>query len=163
MSEKHSSFSFWLKRNPAAESYRVSLGVVKLLNPPHLRDRLVDMVREAALAEYRKTIKFSIKEDPLERVIAEALSKNGVPFTRDNHSQEKGVSLDFVLPCNVGIEVKRYFCGRTSTVLEKNKNVILVQGQQAAESFSSLINRGQDLTLKALKQIQPSYSVKVES
>lgn len=153
------SFAQWLKVKPEAEDYRVALSVISLINPPDLRERLKAMTRESALAFYRSKLPIRNSDDPFERVIAEALSKNGVPHTRDTHSPVKGESLDFGLPCRVGIEVKRFYCDRTPGVLQKHNNVILVQGQQAVYSFCNLINRGSDLTLRGLNKIEPQYSI----
>lgn len=81
--------------------------------------------------------------DPVERVVDEALRSAGIAF----HRPPGGPDLDFVLTeSGVQIECKRMFTPRIAGQMERHKNVIVIQGLQAAETFAALITSRAYLT-----------------
>lgn len=83
------------------------------------------------------TIPESIK-DPVEIMVAIALEDAQIPYTIGNHSQR----LDFHLPTyGVYIECKRYYSDRIIEQTKGMTNVIIIQGMEAAISFSRLLSR----------------------
>ena len=67
--------------------------------------------------------------DPVERLIAGALSRAGI-----EHRQGGDGELDFWLPgYGIWIECKRAFTPRVTRQLERHERVILVQSLEAAE------------------------------
>lgn len=76
--------------------------------------------------------------DPIERPIAEALLKIGVNYI---HDSEKGgkTNLDFYLPdYDVYIECKAFYSDRAIRQIKDKRNVILVQGYDAANLLKKL-------------------------
>lgn len=72
-------------------------------------------------------------KDLMEKVIEDALIKAAIPFRRDD-------PLDFECP-TFAIECKRFYSPRAIKQLERNDNVILIQGIDAAKAFAGLITR----------------------
>ena len=81
--------------------------------------------------------------DPIERMIAEALEASGIEFKRnpENH-------LDFELPRHplfsdsvtpVYIECKQFYSDRIAEQCSRAENVIVIQGAEAAKLFASLL------------------------
>jgi len=74
--------------------------------------------------------------DPIERMIAEALTAHGIKFISDNNG------LDFYLPeLSTYIECKQFFAARVVKQISKVDNVILIQGKSAAQAFVDLISK----------------------
>jgi hypothetical protein len=76
--------------------------------------------------------------DPIERIIAGALTAAGVRFSYEA-LRPSGRRLDFVLDNGVAIEVKQFASERTGAQMASEPNVILIQGRQAAEWFASVL------------------------
>ncbi len=73
--------------------------------------------------------------DPMERLIAEALTRAGIAFTTDNEAR-----LDFYLPdADVHIEVKQFHADRIAEQMSRAPNVIAVQGRGAVEWLAGII------------------------
>lgn len=78
--------------------------------------------------------------DPVERVVAEALTMAGVAFVDDRDPRAK--NLDFYLPdFDVFIEVKQFHANRIARQMAKVENIIVIQGLSAAQTFAKIINR----------------------
>jgi len=78
-------------------------------------------------------------EDPMEKLIADALTFAGIPFTREG---QKGAvhTLDFHLPeSDVYVEVKQFHSDRISDQMARAPNVIAAQGRPAVEFLARLI------------------------
>lgn len=77
-------------------------------------------------------------EDPMERIIADALDAKGIRYVRDG--QGDTANLDFYLPADdVHIEVKRFHTDRIAEQMSRAPNVIAVQGEAAVRFFAALI------------------------
>lgn len=77
--------------------------------------------------------------DPVESAVACALDSAGVKYVHE--SQDKSIGLDFYLPDHdCYIECKAYHTPRTAKQVE-DKQVILVQGYKAADTFYKLVSR----------------------
>lgn len=75
--------------------------------------------------------------DPVERIIAEALTAKGIRFIHDGHGATTEKNLDFYLPdYDVYIECKQAHSDRSSEQLKRHPNIILIQGMEAARFFS---------------------------
>lgn len=75
--------------------------------------------------------------DPVEKIIAEALTAKGIQFIHDGHGEITEKNLDFYLPdYDVYIECKQFHTDRSSEQLKRHPNVILIQGMEAAKFFS---------------------------
>ena len=72
-------------------------------------------------------------EDPIEKIVCEALNSIGVTYRRDD-------PLDFECE-GFAIEVKQFHSERTIRQLKDRTYVILVQGREAAEAFARLVRR----------------------
>ncbi len=73
--------------------------------------------------------------DPVEKIVAEALTERGFKFDRDN-----AVDLDFYLPSTgVYIECKQFHTPRAIEQMARVPNVILIQGVAAALAFAMMI------------------------
>jgi hypothetical protein len=78
--------------------------------------------------------------DPMEMLIADALSRAGVRFEHDFSGKTKG--LDFYLPDHdLYIEVKRFHSDRISEQMSRAPNVIAVQGKIAVEFLAMALSR----------------------
>jgi len=74
--------------------------------------------------------------DPMERLVAAALTKAGVPFTMD---PRETADLDFrILNAPVYIEVKQMHSDRIAGQMARANNVIAVQGRGAVTWFAAL-------------------------
>ena len=74
--------------------------------------------------------------DPIERIVAEALTAAGIRWTAGNNQQR----LDFHLPdLGIKIECKQFPTPRTAAQIADEPNVIVVQGRAAAKWFASLL------------------------
>lgn len=75
--------------------------------------------------------------DPVEKIIAETLSRKRVRFTHETQNKEQG--LDFYLPdYDIFIECKRFSSERTEKQIS-GKEVILIQGMIAARAFREMM------------------------
>jgi hypothetical protein len=73
--------------------------------------------------------------DPVEALIAEALSRSGAEFIHNDAS-----GLDFYLPKHhIYIECKQFHSERIVEQTRRVKNVIVIQGMLAAQVFAELI------------------------
>lgn len=76
--------------------------------------------------------------DFLEEKIGKSLDNAGIPFVHESENKEQ--ELDFYIPhLNVYIEVKQYHAPRISQQLERQENVIVLQGKRAVDVFCTLI------------------------
>jgi len=72
--------------------------------------------------------------DPVEIVIANALSSRGIDFIHDSQGGTR--NLDFYLPdSGVYIECKRFHSDRITEQMVRVDNIIAIQGMAAAEFF----------------------------
>ena len=77
--------------------------------------------------------------DPLEEVVAEALTAAGIRFTREPHNTPP---LDFYLPdFGVFVEVKQFHSDRIARQTAAAPNVVVIQGRAAVELFTNLLRR----------------------
>ena len=74
--------------------------------------------------------------DPIERIVADALDRAGIPYQRIVRG------LDFTLADGTEIECKAYYAERVTRQLARTPNVILIQGRAAAETFHRLLTEG---------------------
>jgi len=73
--------------------------------------------------------------DPVEKVIAGALCANDIEFIHDSQGGTNG--LGFYLPdSGVYIECKRFHSARIDEQMSRVKNIIAIQGMEAAWFFS---------------------------
>lgn len=82
--------------------------------------------------------------DPIERMIAEALEESGIEFKSNPEN-----NLDFELPRHplfsespitpVYIECKQFHSNRIAEQCSRAENVIVIQGAEAAKLFASLL------------------------
>jgi hypothetical protein len=89
----------------------------------------------------RISLEQGVLSDPMERMIADALNKAGMPAIHEGDKRRAGIgpTFDFDLGNGVYIEVKRMHTPRVEKQLAQAENVILIQGKQAAEWFSAAI------------------------
>jgi hypothetical protein len=81
-------------------------------------------------------------DDPIELMIANALSEAGWAFTHE--SENKDQRLDFYLPgVDVYIECKQFHTYRISDQIKPFPNVIVIQGRKAAEIFCQMVSVSQ--------------------
>lgn len=82
-----------------------------------------------------------MSEDPMEKIIREALDREGFDFVQDGGSGgaiAKG--LDFYLPdYELAIEVKQMHSPRISSQMERHKNVIAAQGKEAVAFLAAIL------------------------
>lgn len=91
-----------------------------------------------------------LPRDPMERKLAAAMLKDGVPFTCD---QKQTGGLDFlILNAPVYVEVKRFHSDRISDQMGRAENVIAVQGERAVTWFAALFHN--HASVVALKRDQ---------
>lgn len=76
--------------------------------------------------------------DPMEAIIAEALDRAGIAYTRD-HGGGNPSGLDFRLANGVEIEVKRMHSPRIAEQMARAENVIAIQGDEAVRWFAVII------------------------
>lgn len=77
--------------------------------------------------------------DPVERIIADALTARGIRFEYEV-VRPNGRRIDFYLPAyDLFIEVKQFSTPRTAQQIEGMENVIVIQGKHAAQQFARLI------------------------
>jgi len=81
--------------------------------------------------------------DPIENIVAAALSGRGVAFVRDgNDSGIDTKGLDFrLMGVDVYIECKQFHTQRTTEQMSRVDNVIAIQGRAAAEMFAEMLKR----------------------
>jgi hypothetical protein len=76
--------------------------------------------------------------DPVERIIADALDSQRIRYVRDGEGETK--ALDFYLPdFDVYLEVKRFHTRRIAEQTSRVENVIVVQGIKAAQFFAGCL------------------------
>lgn len=76
--------------------------------------------------------------DPVEMLIAEALTEMGVRFIHESEDKERTKGLDFLVPkWGAYIECKRLHSARSLEQLTRDDNIILIQGMTAARMFSA--------------------------
>ena len=76
-------------------------------------------------------------EDPMEAIVAQALTAAGVSFSRDLGGKNPS-GLDFRLSDGVEIEVKRFHTPRIADQMARAENVIAIQGKAAVEHYAAL-------------------------
>lgn len=76
-------------------------------------------------------------EDPMEAIVAQALTAAGVGFSRDLGGENPS-GLDFRLSDGVEIEVKRFHTPRIADQMARAENVIAIQGKAAVEHYAAL-------------------------
>ena len=155
-------FKQWLSHDEDADKYRTAMVACYLIPDPDLRELTTCLIRETALEYFNRNVSPKTwHDDPIEKIINRALVENGIPTVRNypRRSTERGVEMDFRLPCKVSIEVKRYHTDRALEVLRKNKNIIYIQGQQAAITFEELLGRNKNTEYKNLKNINLKVSL----
>ena len=77
--------------------------------------------------------------DPIEKIVASALDKRGLQYLCDGDGETYG--LDFRLPDpDLCIEVKQFHSDRISEQMARTKNVIAIQGVEAAQWFARQIS-----------------------
>ena len=75
--------------------------------------------------------------DPIERLIAEALTTAGLAYTAGDATASK---LDFHVPAlGIDIEVKRFHSDRIAKQMARSDNVILAQGEVAIRALAGMI------------------------
>lgn len=78
-------------------------------------------------------------KDPVEKDVAEALTVASVRFVHESEMKNEGGNLDFYLPdYDCYVECKAYYTERTAEQI-KGKQVILVQGYQAAKALVAIL------------------------
>jgi len=76
--------------------------------------------------------------NPMERMIAEALAKAGIPFSTDPNQTSR---LDFRLETGpVYIEVKQFHSARIAEQMGRVENVVAIQGAEAVAWFATLLS-----------------------
>lgn len=78
-----------------------------------------------------------VMEDPMEAIVAQALTAAGVGFSRDLGGENPS-GLDFRLSDGVEIEVKRFHTPRIADQMARAENVIAIQGKAAVEHYAAL-------------------------
>ena len=79
-------------------------------------------------------------EDPIERIVREALEHAGHAYERDKEVESGSRSIDFYLPeTDLWIEVCQFYTPRKIAQLSHLPDVVLIQGRGAAEAFARLI------------------------
>jgi hypothetical protein len=77
--------------------------------------------------------------DPIEKIVADALTAAGVAFTVGFHGP------DFYLTeQNIFIECKQFYSPRIAKQIADIPDVIVIQGRQAALTFAALIAKSHD-------------------
>lgn len=77
--------------------------------------------------------------DPVEVEVRSALAIRGVDFVEEEDPRAK--NLDFYLPdYDLHIEVKQFHSDRSNEQLRRASNIILIQGMEAARTFTYLLN-----------------------
>jgi hypothetical protein len=76
--------------------------------------------------------------DPMEKIVRDALNASPLLFVEEEDPRALG--LDFYLPLlDIHIEVKQFHSHRISEQMSRAKNVIAIQGIDAAKLFSKMI------------------------
>jgi hypothetical protein len=79
--------------------------------------------------------------DPLEAMVAEALSAADIPYVIDGEDR-RTLGLDFFLPDEgVHIEVKQFHTERTEGQMSRSPNVIVLQGRLAVAMFCAHLRK----------------------
>jgi len=81
-----------------------------------------------------------MSRDPVEAIVESGLRRAGIQFTRQSASTK---NLDFCVECAAGpvyIECKQFKTPRTEEQIERDANVIVIQGLEAARFFAAAIN-----------------------
>lgn len=76
----------------------------------------------------------------MERIVELGLRRRNIPFETD---QDGGTAsgLDFYLPLEgIAIEVKRFHSPRIAEQMSREKNVIAIQGEEAARFFQRILS-----------------------
>lgn len=95
-------------------------------------------------------------DNPMERPIAEALKAAGIFYRHDMEGNTKG--LDFHLADHgLYIECKQFPTPRSEGQLERDENIILIQGRKSMEFFVSLLASRNDALEKLNRR--PCYIV----
>jgi hypothetical protein len=83
-------------------------------------------------------MKKAAREDPMEKIVRDALTLAAVDFVEEEDARSQG--LDFYLPGSaVHIEVKQFHSPRVAEQMSRADNVIAIQGLEAARFFAGLI------------------------
>lgn len=91
----------------------------------------------------RVTGRHGLRDDPCERMVAEALDAAGIEYERGAECGSR--RLDFYLPeLGVFVEVKQFSTPRTAEQIAGREDVILLQGKAACAAFGHLIGAYED-------------------
>ena len=90
----------------------------------------------------RVSLEQCFTNDPVERIVAEALTAAGYEWRHEGHPARRGdpVTLDFEIVGGPHVEVKRFHTPRVGAQLAQAENVILIQGIEAARWFAEMLN-----------------------
>lgn len=81
--------------------------------------------------------------DPLEKIVAGALDYAGIRYLHESADKSTCCGLDFYLPGHATfIEVTAYHTPRKIEQMRRARNIILIQGAAAAETFALMLRRG---------------------
>lgn len=81
-----------------------------------------------------------ISDDPIERVIYDALTRKGILFTMEGDENHPSHRMDFHVPdYGMAIECKWRHSPRISDQTARHRNVIVIQGPEAARFFADNI------------------------
>lgn len=76
----------------------------------------------------------------VEKIIADALTTSRISFVTENDMMN-AANLDFYLPrYDVYIEVKSFHSDRIAEQMKRARNVIVIQGEAAAQFFAEMLN-----------------------
>lgn len=76
--------------------------------------------------------------DPMEKIVRDALSNSQLMFVEEEDPRALG--LDFYLPLqDIHIEVKQFHTDRISEQMSRARNVIAIQGVEAARLFAQMV------------------------
>lgn len=79
-------------------------------------------------------------KDPMERAVAAALDAAAITWVDEN--DQRALGLDFFLPdFDIHIEVKQMHSDRVVDQTARVKNIIVIQGLDAARAFARMLAR----------------------
>lgn len=79
-------------------------------------------------------------KDPVEQIIEDALDGIGMPYEREREIPGTVLRIDFYLPTfDIYIECKQFHTDRTNEQMAAVKNIIVIQGMEAAYVFRCMI------------------------
>ncbi len=79
-----------------------------------------------------------MSNDPIETILEDALYEAGIDYVKETDIRASG--LDFYLPeYDLHIEVKQFHTPRIAEQMSRVKNVIAIQGVEAAKFFAKIL------------------------